>query len=245
MTLEARLNAFLESLPDAESVDALIPSGSHPGKKRADYLLADRKVVVEVKLLATDTSPKIQTELKRHESRSDYPLVYGEVDLQEILSRMDDGKKINERIYRNITRSVEEAARSAESQIHDTREILRLETSLGLLVLLNEDVHVLSPDIVAHKTGRVLWRKGGAEGSPSPVDFVWLIFESHAVAHEGATAFCSFLLEGPRGRSAPWFSKLFAELQIGWARANNASLVRSQVERLSDLGFSPATKMKP
>ena len=147
---------FLASTQGVEVIDDLISFGTYKNKQRADYLFADRRIVIELKTFMTDPSPKVEKELNKHESRDDYPVSYGKVELQEILQHLPDGEKINKRIYRKVTRSVKNAIRSAEDQIRDTKEIFALNESVGLLVLLNEDISVLAPEIVVHKASELL-----------------------------------------------------------------------------------------
>jgi hypothetical protein len=136
--LEVRFKQFLALHQETENIDEVIPPYAFDGKKRADYLLANRKIILELKTLETDTSAKAQKEIDKHQHRKDFPLVFGKVNLQEILRHLPDGEEINKRIYQDITRSVEGAVRSAEEQIRDTKEILHLDHSVGFLVLLNE-----------------------------------------------------------------------------------------------------------
>lgn len=144
ISLENRFKRFLEAVPGVELIDEIVPSGALLGKHRADYLLSGRRVVVELKTLTTDTSPKAQRELDRHRNRDDYPIIPGAVELYKILRHLPDGDQINRRIYGKVTRSVEDALRTAEAQIRDTENIFALTDNVGLVVLLNECVDILA-----------------------------------------------------------------------------------------------------
>jgi hypothetical protein len=238
MPLEVRFKQFLASHPEAENIDEVIPPYAFDGKKRADYLLANRKIILELKTLETDTSSKAQKEIDKHQHRKDFPLVFGKMNLQEILRRLQDGEEINKRIYQDITRSVEGAVRSAEEQIRDTKEILHLDHSVGFLVLINEGVAVLAPEVVSYRTSQLLCRRREAKSPPLSIHFVWLLFESHTTKlRDGTNAHLSLLLEGPLGRSASWFGEYFDQLQEGWARFNTTPLVHSSVKRVSEIVF--------
>src|SRR5688572_2075707 len=76
--LERRFLAFLSQLPGSESLDVLLNSQAYIGERRADYLLFDRKLILEVKSLEVDTSHKAEAELDRHRNRPDFPVFYGE-----------------------------------------------------------------------------------------------------------------------------------------------------------------------
>jgi hypothetical protein len=116
-------------------------------------------IVVELKTLKVDPSPKIEATLSQHRDRTDFPIFYGQVELSEILQHLPDGDQINQRIYRNISRSIEDAVRSAETQISDTEEIFNLSKAVGLLVLLNENIDVLNPHAVVYRVSELLTRQ--------------------------------------------------------------------------------------
>lgn len=245
-SLENRFLQFLSAWPGAERIDDIIPSSAFTSKKRADFLLFRRSVVVELKTLKTDTSPKIDKELDKHRNRDDYPLIYGPVDIQKILRHLPDQEEINRRIYRNITRSIEDSIRSAEIQVRDTKEILNLPNAIGLVVLLNEGIGVFSPDIAVRKVSELLCRVRSDGSIGSPISFAWCLFESHVTEAEGhPSAFPCVLLEGPGADSHSWFDPLFSELLEGWAKFNNANLVHSNVEKITELSYRSAQPEKP
>lgn len=240
-SLEEKFKRFIASLPGVEVIDKIIPSGLHQGKRRADYLLQNRQVILELKTLKTDPSPKVDKELEKHQDRDDYPIIYGEVELQKILRHLPDRAQINQRIYRNVTRSVEDAIRSAEKQIRDTKGLLQLENSIGMLVLLNESIDVLSPDVVVHKTSELLCRQRDAMSPTLPIDFVWLLFKSHvSPLGPGLNGLPSMLLQGESAHDAKWFIEYFEGLQKGWAYFNGVPLIRSHTGRITDLYFQRA-----
>ena len=246
MSLEDRVIQFLSSWPGAERIDDIVSSGAFPGKKRADFLLSDRSIIVELKTLKTDTSPKIDRELDRHRDRDDFPLIYGSVELQKVLQHLPDQEDINRRIYRNITRSIEDAIRGAEIQVQDTKEILSLPNAIGLAVLLNEDIEILSPDIAGRKVSELLCRTRSDGSIGSPISFVWCLFESHVTECEGhSSAFPCILIEGQNADSLAGFDSLFSDLLDGWAQFNNASLVHSTAERLNDLSYRNSRPEEP
>jgi hypothetical protein len=79
--LEARFLDFLAGLPGSERIDGLsLPS--QQGVEIADFLLADRRVIIEVRSLEKDTASKVQEVLQRHETRPEYPIFYGDWPLE-------------------------------------------------------------------------------------------------------------------------------------------------------------------
>jgi hypothetical protein len=225
-SLEDRFTRFLGSLPGAESIDALtLPTDpNHP--RKADFLLANREIIVELKTLTVDTSHKIEPAIDKHRDRDEFPLFYGEADLKKVLSHLPDGEEIHRRIYLSITRSVEEAVRSAEEQIDHTRHVLALPNAISMLVILNESVQVLDPTVVGYRVANLMNRKRtGASRSPT-LDFVWLLFESHSLGGNATHPyFPSMLIRGERASNFPWFSAFHDDITHRWAKANNAAIL--------------------
>lgn len=100
--LEHRFHRFIASLQGTEAIDTLLANSHLENERRADYLLADRRVILELKELKTDTSPKVDKELDKHREKEEFPLIYGEVELQQILRHLPDGATINRRIYGSV-----------------------------------------------------------------------------------------------------------------------------------------------
>lgn len=219
--LERRFLNFLSGIPGAESLDQLLSGEQYKGERRADFLLFDRRVIVEVKSLEVDTSSKVEGEIATHRHRDDFPVIYGDVDLSKVLAHLPDGKEINNRIFLRTTRSVEAAARSAEDQIENTARLLSLPDSVGVLVLLNQEINIFTPEVVAHRLAMLLRRKNDDGSVRSPIAFSWLIFESHFLEHGPATQTLPLVnLKGPRAKAFPWFDELLTYLQVAWANFN-------------------------
>lgn len=115
LPLDQRFHAFMRAI-GAVSIDDLTRGTSIDSEKKADFLSADKRVVIEVKTLKTDSSPKVEREMDKHRDRDEFPLIYGKVPVDKVLRHFPDGKEINARIFRNVTRSVEDALLSAESR---------------------------------------------------------------------------------------------------------------------------------
>ena len=243
--LERRFLKFVGSVPESESLDALLAGAQFDGERRADYLLFDRRVILEVKSLEVDTSPKVEAEMEKHRERDDFPLIYGSVGLEKVLKHLPDGKEINERIFFRTTRSVEDATRSAEDQIDNTARLLDLKESVGVLVLLNENIDVLSPDVVASRVAMLMRRKAEDGTDRSPIAYAWLLFEGHvATSGPADKTLPMVVLEGPRASSFKWFSENLTYLQVAWAQFNGYPLLHADGATLDDLRIAPTSSLK-
>lgn len=239
-TLEYRFKKFMASMPGVESIDELIPTSAFPGKPRADYIFGARQIIVELKTLKVDPSQKVGKELDKHRNREDFPLFYGKVELNKILNHLPDGRNVNRKIYRNVTRSIEDAFRSAENQIEGTENILELKGNVGLLVILNEMIEVFSPDIVASRVSELLCARENRTNPFSSIDYVWLLFESHSINVPGKPpGHPSTLLEGPMAHEFEWFRAHFDLLEAEWARSCGSPLYvwKDAPKKLADVRF--------
>lgn len=243
LILEERFKNFLRQDSFSEEIDNLeLPNGFEKNKK-ADYLLSDRKIIIELKTLKSDTSHKVVKEMNKHEGRKDYPLFYGTQGLQQVLAHLPDGKKINDRIYRNITRSIEDAVSKADKQIESTKTAFDLSDSVGVLVVLNENIEIFTPEVIVQKLSQLLCKKVANNSLEyKNIQYVWLIAESHyCELHDGEQAFISACIEGPSAAVNTWFSPVFDELQKTWAKFNNLPLVITKENKFSTMSFKSAT----
>jgi hypothetical protein len=142
----------MSQLPSIEVIDELPIPDEFNEEKRADYLLADRKVIIELKTLGSDQKYKVNEELDKHRDRDDFPLFYGEQELSKILKLLPDGQKINSRIFYKISRSIESAFRDDNKQIRSSKQIFDCPNASSLLVLLNQNIDVLSPEVISYRS---------------------------------------------------------------------------------------------
>ena len=234
--LERRFLSFLSQLPGSESLDVLLHGQAYAGERRADFLLFDRKVIVEVKSLEVDTSHKAEAELDRHRNRSDFPVFYGEVEIHKLLRHLPDGQQINDRIFDRVMRPVEAAMRSAEEQITNTARLLDLQASAGVVAFLNEDIDIFSPQLVVARLNQLLLRKGPDGALRTPVACAWLLFEGHTVAGDpSAKNLPVIALESALVDGLPWLPEFVRYLQFAWAQYNGRSLTPDAGVNFTDL----------
>ena len=169
----------MASLPDAESIDSLPMPVGFQGSQRADYFLDDRCVIVELKSLESDPTHKIEKVLEPRRASEDFPQFFGEADLAAVLSKLPDGEQLNRKIALHITRAIEEAFRNAKRQIAATRESFGAPSASGALILLNHDVDVLAPKLVAHRCRQLLVNLDPADEYAGSINCVWIIQATH------------------------------------------------------------------
>jgi hypothetical protein len=203
-------------------------------------------VTCTLKTLVEDPSSKVEEEIDKHRDSEDFPLIYGQTNLQKLLKHLPDSEYINRRIHRNVTRSVEKVIRSADKQFVDTKYIFELIESISLLVVLNQDIEVFSPEVVLSRLSQHLCSSSPSSPRVENVNFVWFISESHlGVVPHIPNAFPSILLTSPNSKQHECFTTLFEKLQLEWARFNGLPLVQLDVESPGDISFRSAKVEEP
>lgn len=178
--LEARYKIFLRDLEEAESIDDLTLTREQEAAPKADYFFANRTVIGELKALYKDTAAKIDVILEPYRNTPDWPIFFGEQELERVLQQLPDRDRLRAMIFRSITRSIEALVEKANSQIRETKRTFGLPDAGGLLIILNDAVDILSPDTVVHRV-RIALNKRTADGAfrYSHVSAVLLIGGAH------------------------------------------------------------------
>ena len=197
-TLECRFLAFLAQLEGAESVDETLSDAELAHGKRADFLLDQRRVVLEVKSLEADPEYKVELRLEPHRERPEFPAFYWDADLNEILPHLPDGEEIRGEIFHAVTRSVQGALENADDEIAATKSSLSSPDACGVVAILNEKVGSLAPEFVTTKASQMLRKTKNGDFRYKHIAYVWIISESHRLAGKnGLEHLPLILLEGP------------------------------------------------
>lgn len=217
-SLEDRFITFLSQLDNAENIDDTFSESELSNGKRADFLLDGRRYVIEIKSLETDPEYKVEERLKPYRERRDFPIVYGEVGLNRVLSVMSDGQKINKKIVHAITRQVQSALEKADDQIEATKKALSLKEACGVVVILNEKVSILSPELLVHTVNNMLLKKRNGDWRYKSIAYVWILSEKHCLITPGKTKYIPLILiEGPNATSYHQALTYLQQLQKRWA----------------------------
>ncbi len=178
--MEDRFIAFAKGLPSAEYIDEMELTPEQKRARKADFLLDNRQIICELKSLKTDTKGKVEKVLEPHKQRPEWPIFFGSVEVHKILKHLPDGDRVNRQIFDAVTSAIKDLVRSANDQIRQTKKTFGLPSAGGMLVILNEFIDILSPDVIAYKVNELL-RKRTPDGKPQfqEINAVWVINESH------------------------------------------------------------------
>lgn len=238
-SLEKRFKTFLSQLENAEDIDSALPDSVLGYGQRADFLLAKRRIVLELKTLETDPEYKVEERLAPHRERPEFPLFYWKTDLNEILNHLPDGEEIHQKIGHAVTRSVQGALEKADDQIDSTKKALNMEEACGVVTILNEKVGILSPELVAAVASKMLLKRREGSLRYQNISYVWIISEHHRVVTPRATEHLPLiLLKGPRSEAYPEAGDYLDNLQAKWAHCVGVPLVSlGRREGFADFAF--------
>lgn len=218
-SLESRFKAFLENLEGSESVDAPSFDIEFGQDKRADFLLNQRRIILELKSLEADPEYKVESRLGPHRKRSGFPEFFWKTDLNEILSHLPDGEDIRREIFHSVTRAVQSALEKADDQIQATKRVLGIPNACGVVAILNENVNILAPEFITTKASQILLKRKNGDVRYRHISYVWIISESHRlVSKAGMEHLPMVLLDGPTGNSHILDGNYINGLQAEWAK---------------------------
>lgn len=218
-TLEGRFITFLEKLEYSENLDDSSFDAELVHGKRADFLLDQRRIILEVKSLEADPEHKIEERLSPHRMRPEFPVFYWKADLNEILPYLPDGEDIRRDIFHAVTRAVQGALEKADDQIEATKNALGIPDACGAVAILNENIGILAPELVTAKASQMLLKTRDGDIRYRHIAYVWIISEGHRLVHNSSTEHLPMiLLEGPTGSSNVTARDYLDGLQPKWAK---------------------------
>lgn len=144
----------------AESVDHLFKSdpilaGSRH-ESRADWLMRDRSVVIEVKELLNDQLTQLAETVWPYAAEVGKP--HGYIHVDEVIMAHPRGSELSVKLDEIITGVLRGGIEAANGQIRATKRVLRLTTAVGLLLVFNSSNVVLSPRHIEIAVQRQLLR---------------------------------------------------------------------------------------
>lgn len=207
---------------------------------RADYIAENHGLVIELKTLESDTEWKVEKILEPHRKRDDFPIFFGAWPVAKVLEHLPDGDELNVRIIQAITTSVRRLFRKANNQIQATKERFEIPDAEGLLIILNERVEILTPDMLWSTLRKIAHSKLESGAYRYTNIRAALVFtEAHGKELPGnvlghPTLFMPFENGDPFAHHA-----FVGNLTSSWAHFNQADLFENEheIKSYSDLDF--------
>lgn len=226
--LQERFERFIPSMPGYENVDELLKGVHLEGKKRADYLLCDRRVIVEQKVLIHDPSRKPQQFVTQLIRERGY-LLYGTTSTNRIFAGMADGQEQKRRMFLDITKGVEANFAAADKQTRDTREIFAIPDAVGIVLFLNLSAPTLHPDLIRFGLSQTLQKKR-EDGSMRyrHTDGLVVISEAHIDRTNGSRGAPCYSSPTPHSQNEHLVREVSDLLIQSWAAFNGVPVRRQE-----------------
>ncbi len=183
--LNERFKSFVGTLEGFEDIDSL--SGIPPDRKRADYLINNRSVIIEQKILTTNPDHKVQKYADQLLGEGKI-VANGRHSLHSVFDGRPDGREHYRRLIYKLSSGLEEDLSCADKQLRATREIFSIQGALGVVVLLNEGAHAIDPQLTHFRVEQLLAKKTGPDAVRFPnIDLVVAITDIHILKAGGTT----------------------------------------------------------
>ncbi|EBI0547786.1 hypothetical protein FKO71_23605, partial [Salmonella enterica] len=110
--------------------------------KMADYLLFNRDVILEQKLLTNDRTDLINEKLNELAKTDEWlkRSWFGRVHIEELIRKHPESDAFRKKIMDYAYRNIKDLVATANRQIRATKESLNIPRAVGGLVILNESI---------------------------------------------------------------------------------------------------------
>lgn len=177
--LEARLVRFLEADRFTEPLDGKAFAQVNGAQSKADYLLANRAIVAELKTINTDPQSRMEIRLKERFAKPDAPIVFGTLGISKVIEKLDDRDEISKKLIDMAGRAVRRHLKKANDQIAAIKDRLDLPNAGGLVILMNDVDQMTDISAIGYSIKSALETVDG--GYPH-ITNIWVIVESHRIA---------------------------------------------------------------
>lgn len=221
--LEDRVKAFLESSPMTESLDDPEFADVIGSASKADYLLANRAFIAELKTLNGDPKDRVENRLRERFAQPGGPIVFGQVGLSQVVDSLDDSQAVYKAVLDLSSRAVRRHLQKSNEQIASTREGLSLADAAGMLILMNDGEPMIDAACIGYSVKAAI---EAVESGYPEIRYILAMVESHRIRLPGGGEGYPLLLIS-RQTEIPVQDGEFLGLMLdSWAKAHGDSLVR-------------------
>jgi hypothetical protein len=245
-SLEKRFISFVHSLINAEVVDDIELDSAQRAAEKPDFFFYDRQFIAEMKSLKQDMKDKADRVMDRHRERPEYPLFFGDWLIDKVLKSFPDRDQIMNDIGNQLTSGLESIVKKANRQIRNAKKCFSLGKSHGILIVLNDTVEVLSPEVLAFGLNRLLVKKNPA-GEPrfSEISAVWILSDLHVIKTPvGTDAIPSITITNVFVDGHEEATDYLQWLQEKWASFNGSPFIPTGID-IKTAQFAKRKQQKP
>jgi hypothetical protein len=229
-SLSERFECFAKTLDGFESIDVLLRGADPQAKKRADYLVQNRHIVIEQKVLQSNPIGRPQKFVDRLAIERGIR-IYGRVSTHQVFAGQSDAAELQRRMVLDLAKVVDDNVANADKQTAHTRKIFNIPDAVGILVLLNENAGCLQPDVINYALANSLQKKSESGTLRYTAnDGVMLISEANSLAvSQTQPAFPILIYISPQSKHATCVTQFLEMLMREWAAFNKAPLLTMRV----------------
>lgn len=250
LDLDERFRRFMDSRSWAESIDVLPMTSQQGSAQKADYLIQDREVVVEVKSVQKDMTDDFRRALEPFTREQDWPVFYGKANVAPFLERHPRRSEIMPVLLKATTRALDDQITKANKQIRETKRTFELPHAAGLVVYLNDRSEVVAPNVIAHRVDS-MFRSRHADGRTrfSSIHAVLIVSATHFVNMAGVPPSLPCILIRREGIADDHVVKRASDSLVKeWAHHNGSVLFNTTIGELDELSRAQSlvsTMMRP
>ena len=236
-SLEDRFISFVRSLINAEVVDEIEMDSDQRAAEKPDFFFYERQFIAEMKSLKQDMKIKADNVMDRHSERQEYPLFFGDWEIEKVLKSFPDRDQIMNDIGDQLTSGLESIVRKANRQIRNAKKSFDLMKSHGILIVLNDAVEVLSPEVLAFGLNRLMAKKDSKGNSRfAEISAVLILTDLHVIKTPvGTEAIPSITITNVFVGGHEEATQYLQWLQKKWASFNGSPFIQSNIDIRSAL----------
>jgi hypothetical protein len=246
--LNERFKRFVGTLEGVEYIDSLTTGTP---LKSADYLINNRSVIIEQKILTTNPDHKVQKYADKLLGEGEI-VANGRHSLHSVFDERPDGRQHYMRLVNKVSSVLEKDLSHADKQLRDTRKIFSIPGAVGVVVLLNEGAHDIDPQLTHFRVEQLLAEKTGPDAVRFPnTDLVVAITDIHTLKAGGTYRRMGFYASptSPNREAAFDFAAYLKDRWIGFSGEIYVGCVRPPRPGLAKLyggwrGAESGSKLK-
>jgi len=235
---------FINQARDCEVLEDVFDKHYLRQFSNADYFLKGREIVAELKCLEQDSMPKLQEfvdELKETRGK----IFYGKMAFDKYIKDFPDKDKLKKKAIKIVTHALKNDVGKANKQILETKQVLGLNNSSGLLIVVNVNNKALTPDLAKYALLSLLSTRLFL-GRTKYNSISACIYLSEAHPELGLLPF--IVIDRDRSKSKDLAAidiKYLEELQLKWAEFRGIPLIKGTEDMLDKLKMNSNRNSEP
>lgn len=185
---------------------------------RPDWSCLRGLIALELKSLEGDPEERIENLSEKFRQREDWPVFYGKMPLDKILTLTSDPERLNLEALDRMGRPIRTHLKKADEQLLAHEKRVMRKNLVRVVWLVNEDHAIYDPESTAFIMAKTLRREGPQNGPLAGIDAVLFKTQRHAQPIKDRIAFPIVIMFGPGSDDAEWKRLVVQEIARRWAQ---------------------------